>query len=206
MLTKRGQYQILPLNSLHNFFKVNPIFINGETTSRAWRTISIIYSLLALIGLVIWHTILRLMVILLIALVLWGIVSLIRPRTGFGPILIAGIYSLVPAIYLHFLFGLLHFSFPFLQTILLTVFWAIALVITFVEIEFLKEQKQLRIWRAALGIPMLLAFAVEAIIKLQPGVAVCWIIFLFTIFILGAISLYLRIRNINVEQTTTKLL
>ena len=56
----------------------------------------------ALAGIWVWETLGRLVILLVIALILWGIGALIKPGTGFGQVLAVGIYAYVPAVYLNF--------------------------------------------------------------------------------------------------------
>lgn len=88
LLNDNGEYQVLPLRDLNTMFETDPIVINAETMTTGWRGFSIVLTLIVFVALAIWNSIIRLMLILLMALVLWGVVSIFRPNIGFGPILI----------------------------------------------------------------------------------------------------------------------
>ena len=75
------------------------------TVSQAWGLLSVVIVIVMFILLVLWHSIVRLMFIAMAALVVWGIVSLLKPNTGFGPVIITGLYAVIPAIYISHLFS-----------------------------------------------------------------------------------------------------
>ncbi len=67
----------------------------------------------ALGGIWLWEVLGRLLILLVVALILWGIGALVKPGTGFGHVLAVGIYTYVPAVYLNFVLNQAGAKFPF---------------------------------------------------------------------------------------------
>ena len=129
------EYRQMPLNEFHEIFG-NPIVLDESNVLEIWDTVSIFINWIVFIGLFLWNSLIRFAHIALAGLAIWGIVSIKRSGTSFGPILITGIYANVPAIYGHFLFGILGFAFLGLYSILLIAIWAVALRAVFTETHF----------------------------------------------------------------------
>jgi hypothetical protein len=168
MLDDDGDYQEIPLETLHEMFGVNPIVINANTTANIWLGFSAISTVAAFVFIAIWHMLVRFVYVTMIGLAIWGIVALFRRNTGFAPVLIAGLYATVPAMYAHYLLGLLGIHFIFLYTFLLLGAWAIGIGATLARPSegFIGGERPLRGWRALLGVPMLLLFAVDLAVTL----------------------------------------
>jgi hypothetical protein len=175
VLNAQGQYQEIPLSDLQQAFDADPIDINGETVVSFWAGFSVIATIVVGVFLFLWYTVVRLAYLALIALVLWGVAALIRPGVGFGPVLITGIYALVPAIYLHFLLGQISVTFIFLFTLLFVPLWIAALALALMTraaapasdsvTDYFKSERPVREWRALLALPLLLDFALEVIFQ-----------------------------------------
>ena len=123
-LSKDG-YQVIPLKVFHESFG-NPIILDEAHVLHLWKIFVLAFVLLAFVAFWVWNTLIRFMYIALLGLVIWGLVSLKR-KIGFAPILITGLYAVVPVIYLRFVLGLIHVDFPGLYTLLLLVVWGLAL-------------------------------------------------------------------------------
>ena len=203
-LWNNARYQVLPLSELHSTFDKNPIIINADTVTSAWNLFTVGFSLVAFVSLVLWETVARLMFIALYALVMWGIVSLIRPNTGFDVVIISALYALVPAIYLTRLFSRIGLGFPGLQTFLLLPFWIAALFAVLSESKFFSQEYPLRLWTAALGIPMLVLFSVDLVVKLPSpyGPASLWATTLLTVLVLVGLRLYFRYKDREITEPT----
>jgi hypothetical protein len=197
VISPQNGYQTIPLSQIHTVFKQDPIIINAKTVSQVWGIMSTIFVILAFIFLVVWNTVVRLMIISMSALILWGIVSLIRPNAGFGPIIITGLYAIVPAIYLSHLFSRSSITFPGVQTFLLLVFWITGLVVNFANLKFFTEDRPLRLWTALFGLPMLLLFIVDMLWQLPSpyGTIALWVVSLLTGLVLIGLRLYYRYRD-----------
>jgi len=205
MVTPQNGYQILLLSELNSMFERDPIMINAQTVSQAWGVISTGIVILVFIWLILWNTVVRLMIISMLALIIWGIVTLIKPNIGFGPIIITGLYAIVPAIYISYLLSRSSFSFPGLQTFFLLVFWVTGLVVNFADIKFFTDEQPLRLWTALLGLPMLLMYIVDIFLKfpLPYGPISLWVVTLLTGFALIGLRLYFRLRDGRPEQPVT---
>jgi hypothetical protein len=201
VLNRQNEYQVLPLTQLHAMFERDPIIINAGTVSRLWGTMSIIIVILAFIFLALWHTVVRLMIISMVALILWGIISLMKPNTGFGPVIITGLYAIVPAIYLSRLFSRSEVWLPGLQTLLLLGFWVIGLMANFMDVKT-DDTRPLRLWTALLGLPMLILFAVDMFWELPHpgGLVALWVVTLLTGLVIAGIRLFFRINDQRSNQ------
>lgn len=196
-MLNNGEYQAVPLRDLHTAFERDPIIINAETVSQAWAWITVTLVISALIFLIAWHFFVRLMFVAALGLLVWGLVSLMRPNAGFGPVIISGIYACVPAIYLSHVFGRSGASFPGLQTLLLIVFWGIGLAAGLGSDPFLSKERPARLWTALLGVPMLVVFILDLFLQFpEPAGAIAlWTVTLLTIAVIAGLRLYFRFRG-----------
>ncbi len=194
MLTTSQGYQRIPLSEVQAGFNVDPININEQTVSSAWVA-SVIISVLVFIGLLLWNSVVRLMIIAVLALVLWGIGTLLRPKVGFGPFIITGLYAIVPAVYLSHLFSRSQAAFPFLQTILLMIFWVAGLFGALSDEKFLAMRVPARLWTALLGVPMLLWLIIDLFAKLPSptGEIILWAVVGLTGLALIVVRLYFHL-------------
>lgn len=123
-LYSRGDYQVLQLADLNQAFG-DPIVINRETALEFWQSFTRIFSIAAFIGLGLWNIVLRFMLLTFLGVVVWGVLSALSVRSDYGPVLVVGIYALVPAVYVSFLLGQLGITFCGLQTGLHLLVWVV---------------------------------------------------------------------------------
>ena len=206
MVTPQNGFQSIPLREFNTAFEKDPIIINAQTVSQAWGIMSIVVVVFAFIFLVLWHVVVRMMIVSMIALILWGIVSLIKPNTGFGPIIVTGLYAVIPAIYLSRLFSRSNISFPGLQTFFLLVFWVAVLAIGIADIKFFTSERPMRLWTALIGLPMLLLYTVDIFWQFPSpyGVIVLWVITVLTGLTLVGLRLYFRFKDQRTEPPPTE--
>jgi hypothetical protein len=199
ILSKNQGYQRVPLSELQTAFSADPININEQTVSTAWVTFSAAISVLAFIGLVLWNSVVRLMIIAMLALILWGVWSLFRRNIGYGPFIITGLYAIVPAIYLSHLFSRSQASFPFLQTILLMIFWVVGLVGALSDEKFFAMPIPARLWTALIGVPMLLWLILDMFAKLPSptGEIILWALVVMTGAMLAIVRLYFHLTGMQ---------
>ncbi len=199
MLNPNQGYQRLPLSQLNQLFSRDPLVINEESVSSAWVTFSAIMTVVIFIGLVLWNSVVRLMIIAMLALIFWGIASLFRLKIGFGPFIITGLYAVVPAIYLSHLFSRSQASFPGLQTILLILFWAVGLVAALSQDKFFAVERSPRLWTALIGLPMLVWFIIDDFAQLpSPGAQIAlWAVTLLTGLGLAGLRLYFHLQDLQ---------
>jgi hypothetical protein len=197
MVTPQNGFQAIPLRELNTAFEKDTIIINAQTVSQAWGVMSTVVVIVAFIFLVLWHTVVRLMVISMIALILWGIVALIKPNIGFGLIINTGLYAVVPAIYLSHLFSRSNITFPGLQTFFLLVFWVAVLVVNIVDIKFFTNERPMRLWTALIGLPMLLLYMIDIFWQFPSpyDTIVLWAITLLTGLVLVGLRLYFHFKD-----------
>lgn len=189
LLDDNGEYQILPLRELNTLFETDPIFINANTMIQGWRTFSIIMTVVIFVAAAIWNSIIRLMFLLLLALILWGIVSLFRTSIGFGPILISGIYALVPVLYAHHLFNRIGLSFFGMQTLFLIAAWLVVLFVSMAPAGIFAVERPARLWRSLFGIPFLTVLAVDLVLTFNYGDVISWALFLMTVVALLTVGI-----------------
>jgi hypothetical protein len=171
VMTSDGRYQEIPLGDLNQV--ADPIVINGSTVTAAWAAMTAAVTVSAFFVLLFWHGVLRLMALLVVALVLWGVATLVRPGTGFGPALATGLYAVVPSAYVAFLLGQVGVAFPGLQTLALSLIWVAGLIVALwptvpdetasLPARLVGGERSLRPWRALLGLPFLLVVALSVI-------------------------------------------
>ncbi len=195
VLNNTGRYQRMPLSEINAMFSSDPLIINEQSITNAWVTLGAVITILALIGLVLWNTVVRLMIIAMIALILWGIGSLFKPKIGFGPFIVTGLYAIVPAIYVSHLLTRSEASFPGLQTLLLMVFWAAGLLAALSGGKFFTDERPMHLWTALIGLPMVVWFIVDMFAKLpSPGAQIAlWVLTVLTMVVLICVRLYLRL-------------
>jgi hypothetical protein len=184
ILNKR-EYQEVSLQDLHDAFNQNPIIVNADTVTTLWGGISVVFVILAFVGIALWNLVGRLMYIAFVALIFWGITSLIRPKTDFGPVLVSGLYAFVPAYYFHYLLGRVGIRFIFLQTLILIPIWILALLANLWDggPQLISGTRTPRLWRAFIGIPALALFSLDAIFHWEKGPWLIWPTALLTMFV-----------------------
>jgi hypothetical protein len=203
-LNDNGDYNVFPLSELHSLFNQDPILINARTVAEAWTWISIISVLTVLVVLVGWHFGARLMFLAAAGLLIWGFITLLRPKSRFEPVLAAGVYASVPAIYVSHLLSRSGISFFGLQTFLLMVFWGIALFASLADLPFLNTKRPLRLWTAVLGLPLIILIVVDAFRQFD-GALTLWITLLSTVLVIAGLRLFYRSRDARPDQPVTAL-
>jgi FtsH-binding integral membrane protein len=199
VLNTGQRYQRVPLSELNKLFSRDPLVIDEQSVSSAWVAFSAILTVLIFIALVLWNSVVRLMIIAMLALIFWGVATLFRPTIGFGPFIITGLYAVVPAVYLSHLFTRSQVSFPGLQTIMLILFWAVGLLPALSQDKFFTVEKSPRLWTALIGLPMLTWFVVDEFANLSsPGAQIAlWAVALLTGLGLAGLRLYFHLQDLQ---------
>ena len=202
MLDQQGQYQTVPLSDINIMFERDPIVINAESVSSAWSVMSTAIVLIMFIFLILWHTVVRLMYIAMAALIMWGVVSMLKPNTGFGPVIVTGLYAVIPAIYFSHLFTRSGLGIPGLQTLFLMIFWTIGLVACLTQIHSLPDDQPLRLWTAFVGLPMLILYIVDMFWQIPApyGSISLWAVTVLTTLALTGLRLFLRFNKPSLES------
>jgi hypothetical protein len=123
-LLSDSDYRITDLVDLNQAFG-DPIVVNRGTALEFWQTFSRIFAAASLVGIGLWLTLARFIWLTFLAVLVWGILSALKVRSEYGPVLAAGIYALVPAVYITFLLGQVGVRFCGIETILLLIFWVV---------------------------------------------------------------------------------
>ena len=204
VLNNDGRYQKLPLRDVQQALDTDPLIINGDTTTAYWAVFSVIASVIVFVFLIIWNALARLAYIALMALIFWGIAALIRPGTSFGPVLITGLYAVVPALFISFLLSQIQISIPFTTTFFLVVFWGVGLAGAFLPRtaapasssvgDYFRAERTLRGWRALIALPLLFDVVLEMIFNWNAWY-VTWPLTLITLGALSAVSVWPLIKT-----------
>jgi len=182
-----GELQSIDLGELQTMLG-DPFVVDARTiqTLLNWLQIGIFIVLL------LWNTVARLVLLVLGALPVWGITRVIHSEATLRLVFAIGAYALVPATYGTQLLSRAGITFCGRQTVLLLVMWAIGLVAALAEHKggIVGGTRSLRAWRAAIGIPMLLVIALDAVFAWRYGAAAVWLVTLLTLLVLAAIGLW----------------
>jgi hypothetical protein len=121
-----GKLKDLSLRDMNDVFG-DPLYFDEQHVTDFWQSFSRIMGFVIFFALWFWHAGIRLVYILVVALVLWGIISLSKNDVGFGLVLISGIFANVPVMYIKTVLKMMNVSFFLLYTLLLLTFWGIVL-------------------------------------------------------------------------------
>jgi hypothetical protein len=203
LLTGWGDYSRQSLRDLQLAAGTAPIVLDGDTVTGTMTALGTIATVIGFLVLFLWNSIGRLAVLILIALFFWTAAFLLRKETSFGEIASVGIYSIVPATYLHLLLSQVGVSFLGLFTLLSAVIWLGALFLAFFPRRkdlsptglsaLFKSERPLRGWRTLLGLPMLAVFSLQIIMGWE-GWLLPWGIAFLTMVVLLAVSAWPVIR------------
>lgn len=201
ILNRQGDYQEAPLSAVQEMLGLgDPFVLDAETATNYWTGFALIVSVVVFLFLAIWNTLVRLAYVALIALAVWGLTALIRPGTGFGPVLATGLYALSPALFVVFLISQTPVGFPGLTTLFLLIFWGLGLAAAFQTRRtepaaspsigaFLSAERPLRAWRALIAIPLALDVVLETIFGWD-AFYVTWPLALLTVGALAVASFW----------------
>jgi hypothetical protein len=170
---QQGRNQFLPWADLQRSFKIDPLVIDKNTILTWIATILGFVKAAALGGIWLWEVLGRMTILLVIALILWGIGALVKPGTGFGHVLVVGIYTYVPAVYLNFIINQAGAKFPFKLSLGHTLLWAVILLFTLDVFgkRGLSRERPIRTWRVLIGVPALILMPMQAVQGWESGVA-----------------------------------
>jgi hypothetical protein len=200
-LTNTGEYQRIPLHQLQIALNMNPkeaLVLDAQTVLSLWTLMGIFLTLTALFGLLLLNTFGRLVMLILLALILWGLTILVRKETSFADILAPGFYAIVPAVYFSTLLARIGLEFFGLFTVMAGVFWLVALLPALYPYrfnpapstlsEYFKSERPLRPWRAWIGLPLLILLAYETVFGWQAWY-ISWSTAFLTLIVLAAVSI-----------------
>jgi hypothetical protein len=122
-LLSEGDYRVVALSDLHELLGTNPIVIDQDRAVRLWQGFSNLIGIVVLAGLGFWNVVVWFMFMCFLAVIMWGVASVMQRRTEFGEMLILGLYAYVPATYVQILLWLITIRFFALKTLLLLLIW-----------------------------------------------------------------------------------
>ncbi len=189
---EQGDPTVIQLSDLQGVLG-EPAQINDRTI-QSWISV---FEVLAGIGLIIWNIPVRLVYLAPLALVVWGVAAGLRKGTPFAPVIITGIYALVPAFYAQFMLGQIAVGFCGLFTFVFVLAWALGLAAALspgasqgtpsLPWVRLGDGHPLRLSRAVIGLPLVLNLGLEAIFHWNAWY-VTWPLALVTLAALLAVS------------------
>ena len=173
VLDTNGRDQWVTWADIQSMVRRDPLVID-KNAILGWAAVIMGYVKAgALAGIWIWEALGRLVILLVIALILWGIGALIKPGTGFGQVLAVGIYTYVPAVYFNFILNQAGAKFPFKLSLGHTLLWAVMLLFTLDVFgkRGLSRERSLRPWRVLIGVPALILMPLQAVQGWESSVA-----------------------------------
>lgn len=159
-------------------------------------------------GLFVWRSILGPIYIALLGLVVWGIASLARKKVSYSAVLITGFFAAIPALYGEYLMARIDADVFLMFTLLLLIVWTVGLVAavgTRRPGDWLRGERTLRAWRAAIGYPMLIIFALDVYYQWDRGPAIVWTTAVATVAALLVVG-YLTGIRVEAQETPGKVL
>jgi uncharacterized membrane protein YhaH (DUF805 family) len=149
-------------------------------------------------GLFFWHVIFRTIYIILLGLGVWSATSLAKKQVSYSAVLITGFYAAIPALYGEYLMGRIDANVFLLFTLLLLIIWTVGLVAavgTRRAGDVLRGERTLRAWRALIGIPMLVIFALDFLYQWDRGPLIVWVTAAVTVAVLLIVGYLTGIRR-----------
>jgi hypothetical protein len=193
VLNAQGRYQTIPLFQLNEVFSQDVLVLDADAVARGWRTVSPIAVIGSGSAIFFWHFVVGPFLLAGLALLIWGVASLVRRGTTYGEALIIGVYAWVPAFFLAHLMRRSGVGFAGLQTALLLLFWAAAMYLALAPAKPL-GQESARLGTAWLGAPFLVMLLVDVFVELPDpaGLIALWGLFVLTIMMIVFVRQRLR--------------
>jgi Protein of unknown function (DUF1189) len=186
-MLNQGELQSMPLSEIQPLFG-DPFALDARLVKKVTDGLQAgLY-----VVLVIAHTVGSLINVAALSLVVWAVASRLWTGVTYGPVFVTGAYAMVPVTYAAYVLGRIGIAFCGLQLFLLLAVWAVGLVTAFAERGdgVLKGGRSLRVWRALIGVPMLVVLALDAVFSWASGGIVTAGTMLVTIVVLAAVGLW----------------
>jgi hypothetical protein len=138
-------------------------------------------------GLFSWHAVLGPIYIILLGLGVWAAASMTKKHVSYSAVLITGFFAAIPAMYGEYLMEQINAGVFLLYTLLLLIIWTVGLVAavgTRRAGDWLRGVRTLRAWRAVIGVPMLVIFALDAFYQWERGPLIVWVTAAVTVVVL----------------------
>lgn len=173
VLNRNGRYQETRLSQLQPLLG-DPFIINQETVQTYWVYLSFFIAGIVAIALSLWNTLLRLLYLLVIAGLFYGILQLTKRRhISFEQILTVGLYTVFPTLLARFLLAQAGVDFWGLFTLILVPAWVGGLWVAFSKspvspiFDKFGLERRLWAWRAWFALPLTAHIALEMIFHWQ---------------------------------------
>jgi hypothetical protein len=194
VLNLDNDYNITDLDDLNLIFAQDPLVVNAETISDIAGGFASIFSVVAFVALLVWHFIVRVAWVCLLALIVWAIVGTFWQGVKYAEIWILGVYSSIPALYFTYLLSKINLSICGLQTfllglIMLFVAYAVRPPTEPVEAE---PGHEFHIQYAWIGIPLLLVLAYDLVFRLPYQTEILWGTMLATMVTLAVLEYFVQ--------------
>jgi uncharacterized membrane protein YhaH (DUF805 family) len=177
----QGRFQQTSLRELNLLFPT--IHFNAALVKRLIDLAQVI----VFAGLLFWHSVLGPIYIVLLGLGVWAVASMTKKHVSYSAVLITGLFAAIPAMYGEFLLEQIDAGVFLLFTLLLLIIWTVGLVAavgTRRAGDWLRGERTLRAWRAVIGIPMLVIFALDGLYQWERGPLIVWVTAAVTVVVL----------------------
>lgn len=147
--------------------------------------------LFVFVGLFIWRAVMGPLYVILLGLGIWAVASLAKKNVRYSAVLITGFFAAIPALYAEYLLAQINADVFLLFTLLLLSIWTVGLVAavgTRRAGDVLRGERTLRAWRALIGLPMLVIFALNIVYQWDRGPAIVWVTAVLTVIALVAVG------------------
>jgi hypothetical protein len=159
------------------------------------------------VGLLTWRSVLGPLYIIILAVGVWAFANMFKKDIEFSPVLVTGFFAAIPALYAEYLLARVDLDFFLLYTLMLFIIWTVALVAavgTRRPGDVLRGERTLRAWRALIGVPMLIVFALDMVYRWQNGPQIVWLTAIVTVAALVVIG-YLTGMRLEPSEEAGKL-
>ncbi len=164
----------IKLSDLQEVLGQNPLVLDQASVSAYWQTFSGIFTLLSFFALAVWHMLVRLGYLALLALLFWPLARQFRPAVGYQTVLGIGVYALIPAMILNHLVTRSGLSFCSLQTMILVPLWALGLWWALRKPAVEGGEPRLRPWEMLIPLPLFALIIVDRLIAIPNGDIYLW--------------------------------
>lgn len=174
ILQDDGRSQSLKLSDLQEVMGQNPLVLDQTSVKTYWQTFSGVFTLLSFFALALWHMLVRLGYLALLALLFWPLVRQIRPAVGYQTVFGIGAYVLIPAMILNHLITRSGVTFCGLQTLILAPLWALVLWWALRDPAGKVAETALRPWEMLIPLPLFALIIVDRLVNIPNGDIYLW--------------------------------
>lgn len=162
VLNNRGEYEVFDLSDLNTIFERDPLIIDEDSLKDAVTYVAGFGSIIYLIVVLLFNTFARFLYMVMWALLVWGVVAIMKKEIELREILIVGIYSYLASMIFDYLIAELSWVFAPLHTILMLIIWGVVLRANLKD-KIEEEQKPIVLPSAGPGLAFLAVVAISLV-------------------------------------------